>query len=74
MNKKEFLELINNHRDKFNCVVLQDQTTRYGFYHCAVVIIWKGGIGNYTTVKTMRGKTTDDRCKEELAKYKKWLV
>lgn len=71
MNKKEFLELIENNKDKFKGLLLEDATLRYGYPHCAIKIFWHGTIEK-SYVKVLRCKHTDLKALNELNKYKRW--
>ncbi len=73
MTKKDFVKLIQEHKDKFKCLVLRDTTIRRGYDHCAVFIIWNTGIGHRSEVKNMRCKETDLKAIETLNKYKAWI-
>lgn len=73
MNKTAFKKLIDDNRDKFVCLTLEDFTIRRDYPHTALCIVWNTGIGRKTVLKTMRGKSTDLKCKEELSKYQKWM-
>lgn len=73
MTKRQFKQLINEHRDIFRCIVLNDSTLRRDHPHTNIEICWNAHNNARTVVKTMRGKTTDLKCIQELEKYKAWL-
>mgnify|MGYP003648634705 CR=1 FL=1 len=74
MTKKDFKKLIDEHKDIFRCLVLNDATIRYGHPHTSIEICWNANNNARTVVKNMRGKQTDLKCIDELEKYKAWMA
>lgn len=55
MTKKDFIKLIQTHREIFNCVALINATVRYDYPFMSVAIGWKTN-NHRTIVKTFKGK------------------
>lgn len=73
MIKRDFLKLIEKHKDIYRCLFLDDATIRSDSPHTALKIGWNKHNNATTTVKVMRGRTNDTKNIEILNKYKVWL-
>ena len=72
MKKREFLDLIEKHKDIFKCLTLSDASVTNVSNHTSIEICWHNQNNQRTPIKLMRGLPTDLRCIEELNKYKRW--
>jgi len=72
MKKKDFLELIEKHKDIFKCLILSDASVTNVSNHSSIEVCWYNQNNQRTPIKLMRGLITDLKCIEELNKYKKW--
>lgn len=73
MRKVDFLKLIEENKDIFKCLILNDASVTNQSKHTSIEICWHNQNNQKTPIKVMRGGITDLRCVDELEKYKKWL-